>query len=253
MSVARIDGPQEGSPMLRLSVTVTASCLLLTGCALLDVQGKAQPPYAVSRPAPDAGQIDGGLRDALAQGVATAVATLGRPNGFWGNAAVRIPLPSQLARAEPTLRRLGMGARVDEFQRALNQAAEEATPYAAEVFGHALRQMTLADAQSILRGSEDAATQYFRRSAGPALASQLRPYVVATTQRVGVTQRYKSLVGDHATLLQRAGMEPLDLDDYVTGRTLDGLFFMLAAEEARIRRDPRARGTELMRQVFGML
>lgn len=239
--------------MLRRSMTVTASCLLLTACALLDEQGQQWPPYPATAPAPDAVQIDGGLRDALAQGVATAVATLGRPNGFWGNPAVRIPLPPQLARAEPTLRRLGMGARVDEFQRVLNQAAEEATPYAAEVFGQALRQLTLTDAQAILRGGEDAATQYFRRSAGPALASKLRPYVAATTQRVGVTQRAKALIGDHAALLQRAGMEPLDIDDYVTGRTLDGLFFMLAAEEARIRRDPRARGTELMRQVFGML
>lgn len=239
--------------MLRLLVTAMTPCLLLAACAPVDIEQRPQGAPAVVAPAPSTAQIDGGLRDALAQGVTTAVAALGRPNGFWGNAAVRIPLPPQLARAEPTLRRLGMGARVDEFQRALNQAAEEATPYAAEVLGQAIRQLTLSDAQSILRGGDDAATAYFRRSAGPALETRLRPYVAATTQRVGATQRYKSLLGDHTALLQRAGMAPLDLDDYVTARTLDGLFFMLAAEEARIRRDPRARGTELMRQVFGQL
>ncbi len=237
--------------MLRISVMVAISGLLLAGCALLEVQGP--PPHAISLPAPDAVQIEGAVRDVLAQGITNAVATLGRPNGFWGNAAVRIPLPPPLARAEPMLRRLGMGGRVDEFQRVLNHAAEEAMPYAADVFGQALRQLTLADAQALLSGGESAATHHFRSSAGPELTMRLRPYVAATTQRVGVTQRYKALTKDHGGLLHRAGMEPLDLDDYVTARAVDGLFFMLAAEEARIRRDPRARGTELMRRVFGML
>jgi hypothetical protein len=237
--------------MPRLRFTVTASCLLLASCALSD--GPAPPPYTVVAAPPDAAQFEQGLRDALAQGVTAAVANLGRPNGFWGNAAVRIPLPPQLGRAEPTLRRLGLGNRLDEFQRTLNLAAEQATPYAGEILGRALQQLSLADAQALLHGGDDAATRHFRRSAGPALAASLRPYVAATTQRVGLTQRYKSLAGDHAALLKRAGIEPLDLDDYVTARTLDGLFYMLAAEEARIRRDPRARGTELIRQVFGQL
>lgn len=227
--------------------------LLLGGCATLNEslqQVSAAIPVATQTP-PGEAEIAAGLKEALAQGVTTAISSLGRTNGFWSNAAVRVPLPKNLAKAEGTLRKLGMGARVDEFQLALNRAAEQAVPQVANVFGDAVRQMSLADARAILQGEQDAATQYFRRTAGTALEAKVRPYVEATTQKVGVTQKYKSLMSDYGPLLERAGFTDTDLDGYVTGKAIDGLFFQIAAEEARIRRDPRARATELMRRVFG--
>lgn len=227
--------------------------LLLGGCATLNesLQQVSGVIPVGTQTAPGEAEIAAGLKEALAQGVATAINTLGRTNGFWSNAAVRVPLPKNLAKAESTLRKLGMGARVDEFQLALNRAAEQAVPQVADVFGDAVRQMSLADARAILQGEPDAATLYFRRTAGTALEAKVRPYVEATTQKVGVTQKYKSLMSDYGPLLERAGFADTDLDGYVTGKAIDGLFFQIAAEEARIRRDPRARATELMRRVFG--
>jgi len=239
--------------MTRTRTMATALCLLLGGCAGLD-EGVLRQVSGVMQgePAPlGESEIAAGLREALAQGVSGAVGVLGRTNGFWSNAAVRIPLPKELAKAESTMRKLGLGARVDELHLTLNRAAEQAVPHVAELFGDAIRQMTLADARAILQGGENAATDYFRRTTGAALEARVRPYVEATTNSVGVTQKYKALISDYGPLLQRAGVESTDLDAYVTAEAVDGLFYMIAAEEARIRRDPRARTTELLRRVFG--
>lgn len=228
----------------------------LTGCAGLDDGSLRQATQVAMPGAGDAGRpaeadIAAGLREALVQGVGTAVATLGRSNGYWSNAAVRIPLPEPVQKAENTLRRMGQGARVDEFHLTLNRAAERAVPEVADIVGDAVRSMSLADARSILDGGGDAATRYFQRAAGPALEARVRPIVAAATAQVGVTQQYKSLVSSYGPLLALAGVDNADLDAHVTRKAVDGLFFVIAAEEARIRRDPRARSTELLRRVFG--
>ncbi|MFA5941259.1 MAG: DUF4197 domain-containing protein [Sinimarinibacterium sp.] len=223
---------------------------LLSGCVAYD-PGAAQP--AASAPpavALSELQIATALQQSLYQGVETAVGILGRPTGFWSNAAVRIPLPASLAKAERTLRTLGLNQPLDAFHLALNNAAEQATPQVAQYFSEAIRQMTIEDVRGVLQGGEDAATQYLRRTAGPALEAQVRLKVEAATQQAGATQKYKSLMGDYGPLLQKAGVEGTDLDAFVTTNTLDGIFYMVAAEEARIRRNPRARTTDLMRQVF---
>lgn len=233
----------------------------LAGCANMDsVLGAITAPPQGSASSGGNAQIStaeqpvdvaSGLRAALSQGVTTAINTLGKTGGFWDNPSLRLPLPSNLAKAEKTLRKLGMGSKVDEFQLALNQAAEQAVPQAAQVFGDALKQMTLADAQGILKGGNDAATQYFRRTSGTALAAKMEPIVASVTQKVGVTQLYKQLVGDNAALLALAGVQNTDIDRYVTEKAMDGLFSKIAEEEGRIRTDPMARGTELLKQVFG--
>lgn len=239
--------------MKRTSTVVVVFGLLAGGCAGLN-EDVLRQAAGVMQPQPVAeSEIAGALKDALAQGVGAAIGSLGRSNGFWGNLAVRVPLPAPLAKAEPTLRKLGMGARLDEFHLALNRAAEQATPQVAGAFGDAIREMSLDDARAILDGGEDAATQYFRRAAGPSLAALIRPTVEATTRNVGVTQKYKALMSDYGPILARAGVGDTDLDTLVTDRTVDGIFYAVAAEEARIRRDPRARTTELMRRVFGNL
>lgn len=236
-------------------VATMVATMTLGGCATSDwaqveqvLGGVMQTPAGTALAESD---IIQGLREALAQGSTQAIRNLGRSDGFWGQADVRIPLPDSLARAEDTLRRLGQGRSVDEFHLTLNRAAEQAVPQVAEIFGNAIRQMTIEDARGILRGSDDAATQFFRRRSSDALYQRIYPIVQTTTQRVGVTQQYKRMVANYGPLLQMAGVKAGDLDSYVTAKALDGLFLRIAAEELRIRQNPAARTSEILRRVFG--
>jgi hypothetical protein len=194
--------------------------------------------------------IAAGLKAALAQGTRTAVASLGRTDGYWGNATLRIPLPAPLAKIERTARGFGMGTLVDQFHLSLNRAAEEAVPVAADVFAQSVQQLTLNDVRRILQGPSDAATQYFRRTTSATLAAKFRPIVARATAEVGVAQHYKQLSASAGPLATALGV-PADLDGYVTDKALDGLFLQVAAEEARIRADPAARSSEILRRVFG--
>jgi hypothetical protein len=162
-------------------------------------------------------------------------------------------------------RQLGQGDKVDAFELSMNRAAEKAVPQVADIFGDAIRKMTLQDARGILTGGDHAATDFFRRVAGDALAARIRPIVAEATDRVGVTQKYKALTatggGAFGGVLDSLGGlggdkaggkgSPLDLDDYVTARTLDGLFTVIGEQEQSIRRNPAARTSELLRKVFG--
>ncbi len=194
--------------------------------------------------------IAAGLKAALAQGTRSAVSQLGRSDGFWGNAAARIPLPAPLAKLERTVRGIGMGGFVDQFHLSLNRAAEQAVPVAADVFAQSLQKLTLNDVRGILTGPDDAATQYFKRSTTATLTAKFRPLVAKATANVGVAQSYKQLAvsaGPFATALGA----PSDLDGYVTQKALDSLFVQVAAEEARIRSNPAARGSAILKKVFG--
>jgi hypothetical protein len=211
--------------------------------------------------------IAAGLKEALAKGTTRAITSLGRTDGFWGNAKVRIPLPGKLEQVGKLARQLGQGAKVDAFELSMNRAAEQAVPQVADIFGDAIRKMMLQDARGILTGGDHAATDFFRRVAGDALTARIRPIVAKATDRVGVTQRYKALTstsgegalggmlgslgglgGDKASAGKAS---PLDLDDYVTAQTLDGLFTVIGEQEQSIRRNPAARTTELLKKVFG--
>jgi len=192
-----------------------------------------------------------GIREALAEGTRTAVNTLGRANGFWENDQARIPLPRGIERLGETLTKLGAGDMVDEFHLTLNRAAEKAVPEAADLLANAVREMSVADALSIVQGADDAATEYFRANAGDALYQKLHPLVVDATGKVGVTQDYKALVKKAGPLMAMAGQDVPDLDDYITSQALNALFTEIAAEEKRIRENPAQRTTEILRQVFG--
>jgi hypothetical protein len=213
------------------------------------LQQVAQQPGATM--ALDNSEIIAGLREALAQGTSKAINQLGRNDGFWKDVAVRIPLPEPISGMEKTLRQFGQGARVDEFHLTLNRAAERATPQVADIFSNAVRQMSVADARAILQGPQDAATRYFQRTASDTLRQKILPIVQNATAGVGVTQSYKQLISQAGPYLQLAGRSTPDLDSFVTDRALDGLFTTIAVEEARIRQNPAARGTELLRRVFG--
>jgi hypothetical protein len=198
--------------------------------------------------------ISGGLKDALLQGVRNAIRDLGRENGFLDNSQVRIPLPKNLQKTEKTLRALGQGRRVDEFVEAMNHAAEEAVPVAADIFFDSVKQMTFSDARNILfSGQTDAATEFFRRTSEDRLRDEFRPIVERFTEKVGVTQKYKAMVGKYGFMGKIVGQDATDIDGYITEKALDGLFYMIAEEEREIRRDPVRRTTSLLRKVFGIL
>jgi len=192
-----------------------------------------------------------GLKEALANGVESAVGALGRTDGFLGNAAVRIPLPASLDPLAGMLRTIGQQHYTDEFVQTMNRAAEAAVPESAAILGDAIRQMSVDDAKSILNGPDDAATRYFRKVGEARLTGRLRPIVSEATSRTGVTASYKQLVGAAGPAARMLDTGALDLDGYVTGKALDGLFVMIAAEEKRIRENPAARTSELLRKVFG--
>jgi hypothetical protein len=198
--------------------------------------------------------ISSGLKEALLQGVRNAIDELGRENGFLDNSRVRIPLPKNLQKTEKTLRSLGQGKRVDEFIASMNHAAEEAVPVAADIFFDSVKQMTFSDARNILlSGQTDAATEFFRRTSEDRLRDEFRPIVERFTEKVGVTQKYKAMIGRYGFMGKIVGEDASDIDGYVTQKALDGLFLMMAEEERAIRRDPIRRTTSLLRKVFGIL
>ena len=205
-------------------------------------------------------QIAEGLREALGIGVQRAVESLGKLDGFLKDAKVRIPLPEGLQKVETGLRRLGQGELADQFETAMNRAAEQAVPEAAGILGESVKQMTLADARAILSSTNTAATDYFRRTSEAELRTRLLPIVQSATAQAGVTGRYKEMLnksglGGSGFLggLGRSlvGADNLDLDDYVTRKALEGLFVKIGDEETRIRENPKARSTELLKKVFG--
>jgi hypothetical protein len=192
-----------------------------------------------------------GLKEALDKGTQFAVEKLGKPGGFLDNKKVRIPMPESLSWVESSLRTLGQDELADEFIVTMNEAAEQAVPEAADIFGEAVRNMSVEDAQAILTGPDDAATEYFRTHTEDALTERMQPIVEEATSRTGVTAAYKNMMSAAGGLSSMLPASSTDIDGYITGKTLDGLFLMIAREERKIRTDPLARSTELMQKVFG--
>ena len=194
--------------------------------------------------------IADGLREALTVGAEKAVASASRTDGYYKNADIRIPLPDAVSKTEGLLRAAGFGGQVDAFELSMNRAAETAAPEAKKLFWNAVAGMTFADAKGILNGPEDAATRYLEEKTASDLSRIFRPIVGEAMNRVGVTRTYKDL-NSRLALIPFANKLSMDLDGYVTSRSLDGLFVLLAKEEAAIRRDPAARVTDLLKKVFG--
>lgn len=193
-----------------------------------------------------------GLKAALEKGSQAAVSSLGRSNGFYGNPQVKIPLPDSLERAERLMRRLGMGRHADELILGMNRAAEAAVPEAKLLFIEAVRKMSVRDAKGILSGGETAGTEYFRRSTRDQLHRRFLPIVKSATAKVGVAQKYRQYA-EKGVALGVVEKEDSDLDEYVTQKALDGLYFTLGEEEKKIRKDPVGAGSAIIRKVFGAL
>ena len=200
---------------------------------------------------PDA-KIGDGLKQALQVGTENAVSLTGKTDGYLANQAIKILMPDQLRTVEQGLRLVGQGAIVDEFVVSMNRAAERAAPAAKSVFWDAITAMSIDDARRILQGSQTAATDYFRDKTTTRLTEAFAPSVSQAMNEVGVTRQYKSMVdGVKAVPFAGSAASSFDLDRYVVGKALDGLFLMVGEEEKKIRTNPAARTTELLKDVFG--
>ena len=213
----------------------------------------AGPAYAASALA-SLSQKDAvaGLREALTRGTTAAIARLGVTDGFLGNPEVKIPLPGKLARAEKTLKMLGLGPKADELVTTMNRAAEAAMPAARTLFVDAIRQMSVQDAKSILSGGDDAATQFFRRTMQDKLSLKFLPVIKQSTDKLQVATQFNALAGQ-ASKFGLVDAKDATVESYVTAKAMDGLFLMMAKEELAIRKDPVGTASKLLQKVFGTL
>ncbi|HNP60419.1 MAG TPA: DUF4197 domain-containing protein [Nitrospirales bacterium] len=195
-------------------------------------------------------KIISGLKEALTVGTENTVKLTGNPDGFLKNEAIRILLPEELQSMDKALRLAGFGPQVDELVVSMNRAAEQAAPLAKPIFKDAVANMSFDDAKKILNGKDTAATDYFQGKTRDQLAIAFKPEVEKTMSQVGVTKQYKDLVGQYTTL-PFVTVPAFNLDDYVVGKSLDGLFLILGEEEKKIRTNPTARVTDLLKDVFG--
>lgn len=192
------------------------------------------------------------LKTALDKGSRAAVDQLGREDGFFGDARVKIPLPESMKRAERTMRRFGMGKYADELVLAMNRAAEAAVPEAKQLFVDSVRKMTVTDAKGILTGGDTAGTEYFKRTTSDQLRKRFLPIVKKSTEKVGLAQTYNQYA-QQAAAFGLVKAEHANVDAYVTQKALDGLYFMVAEEEKKIRKDPVGTASSILKKVFGAL
>lgn len=225
---------------MRRITTLIAGLLLSTSAFALSLSDLSQ------------GDAGAGLKDALSQGTKLAVQQLGRPGGFSNDPKLRIELPSNIGKASRMLKMLGMGSQVEALENSMNQAAEAAVPKAQALLLDAVQKMTVADAKSILAGGENSATQYLEKSSREQIRAQFLPIIKQATDQVGVAQQYNAIAA------QASGLGKMDarystIEGYVAEQALDGLFSVIAEQEASIRRNPAEAATSLAKKVFGVL
>lgn len=195
-------------------------------------------------------QAGDGLKEALSRGVSTAVSSTGRPGGYFENAAIKILMPPKLQTVEKGLRAAGMGPQVDSFIKSMNSAAEEAAPLAKAIFMDALKAMTIQDAKGIVTGGSTAGTEYFKRTTSAKVSDAFRPIVDKSMDKVGVTQQFQDLMGK-APAMPFMKTPTVDINAYVLQKSVDGLFVVMGQEETKIRTNPAAQVTPLLKMVFG--
>jgi hypothetical protein len=195
-------------------------------------------------------KIIAGLKEALEIGTAKAVNLVSKAGGYYNNPEIRIPLPGSVKKVESVLRAAGYGPKLDAFELSMNQAAEKAAPEAKSIFWDSIKQMTVKDARKILDGADNEATLYFKDKTYDRLHQTFKPIVHDTMAKVGVTHKYQEIDSKIRTI-PFADRYAFDLDGYTTDGALDGLFKMLAEQEKKIRQDPAARVTDLLKEVFG--
>jgi len=216
--------------------------ILILGLAL------SLPVYAVDLSTLSNKDAVGGLKEALDESCRAAVGKLGIKDGFLGNPRVKIPLPGELQKAANVMHKFGLGSYADELIVTMNRAAEAAVPEAKPILLNAVKKMTVRDAKGILAGGEDAATQYFRKTTENSLHAKFLPIVKEATRKVGLAEKYNEFA---AKATQFGLTRAPDLDQYVTQKTLDGLFLVMKEQEKAIRAHPAAYGGKLLHEAFG--
>ncbi|HVN25827.1 MAG TPA: DUF4197 domain-containing protein [Syntrophorhabdales bacterium] len=246
-------------------VGISVACILVVistavyaadffGDALKKGLSELPVPGAQSSPQTGAGldesTIVAGLKDALSVGTKDAVHLVSQLNGYFGNQAIKILLPDNIQKAAEIVGKLGYQKQVDDFILSMNRAAEKAAPKAASYFSDAIKAMTIDDARKILSGGNTAATEYFKSKTWSKLYDDFKPSVTESMNQVGVTHAYNGMM-DKVPAVPFAKPESVDLNHYVTTKSLDGLFYMVGQEEQKIRTNPAARTTDLLKKVFG--
>lgn len=194
-------------------------------------------------------KIGSGLKEALKVGTENAVGLTGKTDGYFLNQAIKILMPEKLRTVEKGLRAVGYGSQVDEFVLSMNRAAEQAAPAAKQIFWDAIGALTFEDVRKIWSGNETAATDYFKGKTTDRLTAAFRPVVDKAMNEVGVTRQYKELVGKYESI-PFVKKETFDIDGYVVTKALDGLFHVVGEEERKIRTNPQAQVTDLLKEVF---
>lgn len=195
-------------------------------------------------------EIAAGLKEALSVGFEKAVASAGARDGFWNNSQIRIPEPEALQKIAGLLYQVGLGREVDEFRYTMNQAASQAAGEAMPVFLSSIKKMTFSDVKTLWKGDDHAVTDFFKTTTSDELRRRFTPIIQKDLNNVGVTGLYQEIVSQPVVSMTLGQSLP-ELDQYVTGKALDGLFSLMADEEKKIRNDPAARTTDLLKQVFG--
>lgn len=225
------------------------------GKSILNAQTKQAAPSATA-PSTTTGAgltnstIAAGLKEALNISSKKVVEQLGKSGGFDLDPKIRIPLPAALQRADAMLKNVGMGSLTADLETRMNKAAEIATPKAKQLFVDSIKQMSVNDAKTILSSQQDAATQYLRKTMGTKLAAEMKPIIASSLQEAGAVKAYDAVAGQYAKMPMVSGLKN-NMNDYVTAKAMDGIFYYVAQEEAAIRQNPAKRTTELLKTVFG--
>lgn len=198
---------------------------------------------------PTSSEVAEGLKEALLKGASVGADKLSQVDGYFANPEIKIPFPPDVKKVEDRLRQLGMGGQVDRFVATLNHGAEEAAKEAKPIFISAIQQMTIEDAWSILKGQQDAATQYLKKTTSDQLKGKFKPVIQTSLNKVNATKYYGELVTRYNSIPMVEKVNP-NLDDYATDLAIQGLFVMIAKEEQNIRKDPMARTTDILKRVF---
>ncbi len=199
---------------------------------------------------PTTNEVVAGLKEALIQGISKGSEQASKIDGYLKNPEIKIPFPPEIQEVEERLRQIGLGSEVDKFVTTLNRGAERAALEAKPIFIAAIKSMTIEDAWNILKGENDAATQYLQRTTSDALKDKFRPIIKSSLEEVNATKYYDDLVNTYNKIPLVRKVDP-ELDNYATDKAIEGLFYLVAQEEANIRENPVARTTELLRKVFG--
>ncbi|HAQ61048.1 TPA: DUF4197 domain-containing protein [Candidatus Delongbacteria bacterium] len=233
-------------------IIITIAILMLTGCAevlnqLTQSASKGQGGGLTSD------EIIRGLKEALVVGATNSTTLTSKPDGFNLNSMIRIPFPPEALKVKKTVEKIGLSSLVKDFEESLNRAAEEASKKALPIFKAAVMNMTITDGINILKGPKNAATEYLRSKTSAALTAEFTPVVKSAVEAVEVTKYWNPIASAYNKTTFLTGEKAVnpDLDKYITQKTLDGLFYMIAQEELKIRDNPVARVTDILKKVFG--